>query len=97
MTRVPPTIDMLPDGSFRPPPQRPIVPLSAKMMLAAVAVAALGVSVLVAAFAIWVVSMVLPIILIAGAGAYGLYRYRQWQLRRGQPGGLRPRQPGGFS
>ena len=96
MERVPPTIDMLPDGSFRQPPRPSVVPLSAKMMLAAVVVAAVGVSVLVAALAIWVVSMVLPVIVIAGAGAYALYRFRRWQLLRGQPGVLRPRQPGGF-
>lgn len=93
---MPPTIDMRPDGSFRQPPRPGVVPLSAKMMLAAVVVAAVGVSVLVAALAIWVVSMLLPVVIIAGAGAYALYKYRRWQLLRGQPGALRPRQPGGF-
>ncbi len=83
MTRVPPTIDMLPDGSFHVPPQRPMVPLTAKVMLAAVAVAVIGGSIAVAALAIWVVSMILPAIILAGAVAYGLFRYQRWQsLRR---------------
>lgn len=95
MNRVPPTIDMLPDGSFRQPPRPPVVPLSAKMILAAIVITAVGVSVLVAALAIWVVSMVLPVVVMAGAVLYGLYRFRRWQYR-GQPGALRPRQFGDF-
>ena len=94
--RVPPTIDLLPHGSFRQPPRRPVVPLSAKMMLAAVVVAAIGVSILVAALAIWVVSMVLPVVLIAAAGAWCIYKFQRWQLFRSQAGALRPRQSGGF-
>ena len=96
MTRIPPTIDMLPDGSFRQKPQPSVVPLSVKMMLAAAVVTAVGVSVLVAALAVWVVSMILPVVIIAGAGAYALYRFRRWQNLRGQPGPLYPRQPGPF-
>ena len=40
--------------------------------------------------------MILPVVIIAGAGAYALYRFRRWQNLRGQPGPLYPRQPGPF-
>jgi hypothetical protein len=43
----------------------------------------IGGSIAVAALAIWVVSMILPAIILAGAVAYGLFRYQRWQsLRR---------------
>ena len=97
MDRVPPTIDMLPDGSFRqPPPHIPAFPMAGKLMVAAVAVAIIGTAVLVAIAAIWLISMILPVVLIAAAIAYGLYRYRRWQLFRGHPGPLGPYQPGRF-
>ncbi len=101
MTREPPIIDMLPDGSFRDPPRsgdnRPVVPLQAKLMLAAVAITVVGISVAVAAVAIWVVSMLLPVIILAAAAAYGLYKFQRWQLLRRQPGAVQnTRQSGRF-
>ena len=95
MNNEPPIIDMRPDGSFSEAPRRtlggnpfggarPVVPLQAKLMLAAVVVTVVGVSIAVAAVAIWLVSMLLPVIIIAGAAAYGLYRYQRWQLFRRQ-------------
>jgi predicted RND superfamily exporter protein len=101
MTREPPIIDMLPDGSFRDPPRRggnrPIVPLPAKLVLAAVAIAAIGLSILVAAVAIWVVSMLLPVVILAAAAAYGLFRFQRWQMLRRQAGAVRsPWQQGPF-
>ena len=86
MNHEPPTIDMRPDGSFLPPPgRRPMVPWSTKLLLGAIAVAALAVSVAVAALAIWVVSLVLPVAIIAGFAAWLMFKWRRWQLLRGQP------------
>jgi predicted RND superfamily exporter protein len=91
MTREPPIIDMRPDGTFQEPPRRPAVPLQAKLMLGAVIVTAVGVSIAVAAVAIWVVSMLLPVIVLSAAVAYGLYKFQRWQLLRrhqGTPGSI---------
>ena len=98
MNRVPPTIEMLPDGSFRVPPRRPLAPFSAKVMLGALLVAAVALSVAMAVLAIWVVSLVLPVIIIAGAVAWAMYKFRRWQLLRSHQGGGFgvPRKPGGF-
>lgn len=96
MDRRPPTLDMLPDGTFRtaPPPLR--VPFSMKVAAGGVLVAALAVSLTVAAAAIWVVSMLLPVIVIGGGVAWGALKWREWQASlRGQRN-IRPGQPGGF-
>ncbi len=94
MIRRPPTIDMSPDGSFRVPPQPGMVPLSVKLGLGAAVVAVLGLSLTVAALAVYVVSLILPTIIVAGAVAWLAFKYRRWQLRRGQT--PYPVQPRGF-
>lgn len=96
MNREPPIIDMRPDGTFLPPPgRRPVVPISGKLFLGAVLVAVVGTAVTVAALAIWVVSMLLPVIVLAGGFAYLMYRYRRWQSVGRQQVGPR-RDPRGF-
>ena len=107
MTRRPPTIDLRPDGSFRAPPRLGL-PFTTKLVIGGVLVAAICMSIALAAVALWVVSMVLPVIIIAGAVAWAAMRYRRWQLLRSQrdglfhpldPGPPQPRyppQPGGF-
>lgn len=77
-----------------PPGRRPTVPLSAKLMLGGIVVAAVGFSIAVAVLAIWVVSLVLPVIIIGVAVAWAAMKYRRWQLLRGQP--LSTRAPGGY-
>lgn len=91
--RTPPVIDMTPDGRFREPLRQgapgigPRVPLSFKLLIGAVMVAVLAGTVAVAALALWVVSMLLPVMVIAAGIAYASFKYRQW--RRGSPGGQR--------
>lgn len=90
---------MLPDGTFRaaPRPGRVGVPLSTKLMIGGVLAAALATSFAVAAAAIWVLSMLLPVIVIGGAVAWGALKWRQWRSGRNAGGfPVRPRQPGGF-
>lgn len=89
MNHVPPTLDMRPDGSFRTP-SRSGAPLSFKLLMAALAVAVVAGAVAVAALALWVLSMVLPVLVVAGAATYALYRYRRWQALRGGGRHLRP-------
>ena len=82
MNRIPPTLDMTPDGGFRGPPQ--LGPsLSLKLLVGTVLVALIAGGVAVAAIALWVFSMVLPVLILAGVAAWGMFKYRQWQSLRG--------------
>ncbi len=66
-------------------------------MLGAVALTTVGISIAVAAVAIWVVSMLLPVIVLAAAAAYGLYKFQRWQLLRRHAGAVQnPWQSGRF-
>ena len=83
---MPPVIDMTPDGRFREPlRQQPgfgaggRVPVSFKLLIGAVVVAVLAGTAAVAALALWVVSMLLPVMVIAGGVAYAAFKYRQWR------------------
>ena len=89
MDRRPPVIDMTPDGSFRAPPRG--MPLSTKLVIGGVLVAAACASFAVAALAIWVVSLVLPVAIIAGAVAWIAWKVKLSQARSGavQPFGPR--------
>lgn len=93
--RQPPTLDMTPDGRFREPLRQPGLgagrglPWSVKLMLGGVAVAVLAGMAAIAALAMWVLSMLLPVMVIAGGVAYAAFKYRQWRHRGAR--GLRPR------
>jgi len=84
MNRIPPTLDMLPDGSFRSaPPPMGGVPFSFKLTVAAILVAVVAGAIAVAAFALWVLSMILPVLILAGVAAWVAVKFRRWQLLRG--------------
>ena len=91
----PPVLDMTPDGQFREPLRQgagaPRVPASFKLLIGAVVVAILAGTAAVAALALWVVSMLLPVMIIAGGVAYAAFKYRQWRGRGAGPGALRRR------
>lgn len=92
MRNNPPTLDMLPDGTFRRPPT---VPFTTKLIVGAVLVAMVAGSIAVAVAALWVLSVILPVVIIAGGVAWLAMK---WQRRSfGGQRDLRPRQPGGFS
>jgi hypothetical protein len=87
------TLDMTPEGEFVAPPsgyragaQAPwsAAPWSARLLRAAVLVAVLGGMMIVAGLAIWLAVLMIPVVLIAGAVAYGAYRWRLWQMTRGR-------------
>ena len=81
----PPTLDMRLDGSFRTPP-RAGLPLSFKLMMGGVLLALTAGAVAFAALAIWVMSMVLPVLLVAGLFTCGMVRFRRWQAIRAMSG-----------
>ena len=85
MNNTPPTLDMRLDGSFRTPP-RAGLPLSFKLMLGGVILALTAGAVAFAALALWVLSMALPVIIVAAAFAWCMMKFRRWQAQRSVSG-----------
>lgn len=79
MNRIPPVIEMAPDGTIRTP--RAGAPLSFKLLLGATIVAVLAGAAAIAALALWFVALLLPVVIIAGGVAWATLKYRRW--RRG--------------
>jgi hypothetical protein len=71
-----PELDMTIEGEFVEPPATPI---ASKVLLWAIIVAVLAGGLAIAALALWLALMILPIAAGAGAVAYGMYRYRLWR------------------
>ena len=78
------------DGTFRAPPR---VPFSTKLMIGGALVAVVGASLAVAFVAIWVISLILPAIIIAGGVAWLAYRFRRWKTGGSVPTGFGARPP----
>jgi hypothetical protein len=55
-----------------------------------VVVAVIAGVVAVAALALWLAVLLIPVMIIAGAIAYGAFRWRMWKLGRSAGGQLRP-------
>lgn len=93
--RIPPVIDMTPDGRFRPEPPRPNLlrgtPLSFRIMVGAVVVAAVTLAAIVAVFALWVLALLIPVAAGAALIAYLSLKWRRWQ--RGRAGAGLPSRP----
>lgn len=81
MLQQPPIIDMRPDGSFRAPPRGNAM-FTTKVALGAMLVTVVGGALLMAAAMVWLVSMILPAVLIAGGVAFLALKVRGWQVRR---------------
>ena len=85
--RVPPDLDLLPDGSFRP--RRP--PLASRVFRWAVIVALLAGALALAAVALWFALVLIPVAIGAGLIAWLAFRYQVW--RGGKSGGGRSWRP----
>ena len=83
--RNPPVLDMAPDGTFRTRPSGLRAPLSFKLLLGATIVAVMAGAFAVAALALWVAALLLPVVIIAAGVAFAAFKYRQWR-RRPMPG-----------
>lgn len=79
MERTPPTLDMLPDGRFRS--VRPGLPLSTKLMIGGAVLAVLAAAAIVATLALWLISLLIPVAIVAAAVAYVTFRVQQWRSR----------------
>jgi hypothetical protein len=78
-TRHPPELEMNLAGEFVSPPKPPV---SAHIMVWAVAIAAIGAAVSIAAFALWIALTILPFVLGAAAIAWAMFRFRIWQAQK---------------
>jgi hypothetical protein len=79
------TIDMTPSGEFVSPPPRPAAAASIwplKLAFGAATVAVVAGAVALAAIFLWVASVLIPIAVVAGALAYGAFRFQQWRNHR---------------
>lgn len=71
-------IDMTPDGRFVTPPPTPI---ASRLFRYAVVLAVVAGAAAIAALALWVALLLIPIALAAALIAYAAFRWRMW--RRG--------------
>jgi fatty acid desaturase len=76
--RIPPDLDLLPDGSFRPRG----LPLATRVFRLALIVAAVAVALALAAFALWFALVLIPVALVAGLIAWVAFRYQIWRSGR---------------
>ena len=81
--RLPPELDLLPDGRYRP--RRP--PIASRIFAWAVIVAVLAAGLAIAALALWFALVLIPIVIVAGLIAWVALRYQLWRtgasFRRG--------------
>jgi hypothetical protein len=75
----PPDLDMTTEGEFVSP-ARP--PLSTRIMFWAIIVAVIAGGLSLAALALWVALIILPVALGAAVIAWAMFRYRVWRAQR---------------
>jgi fatty acid desaturase len=73
--RTPPELDLLPDGSYRP--RRP--PVAARIFAWAIVIAAVAAALALAAFALWIALILIPVVVLAGLIAWLAFRYQVWR------------------
>ena len=77
--RRPPELDMTLQGEFVEPPTAPI---SSRILMLAFVIAVIAGCLALAAFALWLALVILPVALGAAAVAWVMYRYRVWRAQR---------------
>ncbi|MGA3399438.1 MAG: hypothetical protein ABSC95_09465 [Acetobacteraceae bacterium] len=76
--RVPPELDMRTDGSFRLPPRPPIL---TRIFIWAAVIAVLAGGLALAAFALWIALILVPVALLAAVIAWLAFRFQLWRAR----------------
>jgi hypothetical protein len=76
--RRPPELDMTLEGEFIAPPKAPI---SSRILMWAIVVAVVAGALSIAAFALWLALVILPVALGAAVVAWAVYRYRVWRAQ----------------
>lgn len=88
--RRPPELDMTASGEFVSPPK---VPITTRILMWAVVIAIIAAALSLAAFALWMALIILPVALGAAVIAWAMFRYRVWRAKHamtGQRGVWRP-------
>jgi hypothetical protein len=80
----PPELDMTINGEFVSPPKAPI---SSRILMGAIVIAVLAGALSLAAFALWVALLILPVAFGAAVVAWAMFRYRVWRAQRGAGAG----------
>lgn len=75
----PPQLDMTIDGQFVTPPK---VPLASRIIMWALVVAVIAGALSLAAFALWLALVILPVAFGAAVVAWAMFRYRVWRAQR---------------
>ncbi|MEA2726113.1 MAG: hypothetical protein QOF70_588 [Acetobacteraceae bacterium] len=81
--RRPPELDMTINGEFVAPPTAPI---SSRILMWAIVVAVLAGALSLAALALWVALIILPVAFAAAVVAWAMFRYRVWRAQRSMAG-----------
>jgi len=76
--RLPPELDMLPDGTIRP--RQP--PIAVRVFRWALIIALLAAALAVAALALWFALLLIPVAIGAGLIAWLAFRYQLWRAGR---------------
>lgn len=76
--RRPPELDMTINGEFVTPPTAPI---SSRILMWAIVIAMLAGALSLAAFALWIALIILPVAFGAAVVAWAVFRYRVWRAR----------------
>ncbi len=76
--RLPPELDMLPDGRIRPRQ----APFASRLFRWAVIIALLAGALAVAALALWFALILIPVAIAAGVIAWLAFRYQVWKAGR---------------
>lgn len=79
----PPELDMTIDGAFVSPPTAPI---TSRILMWAVVIAIIAGGLSLAAFALWLALLILPVAFAAAVVAWGIFRYQVWRAQRSMGG-----------
>lgn len=70
------------EGDFVRPPRPPRPPILGQILFWALIVAVIAGALAIAAFALWLAMLILPVALGAGVIAYCIYRFQLWRARQ---------------
>jgi hypothetical protein len=79
----PPELEMTLDGEFVAPPAAPI---ASRVFMWAVVVAVIAGALSVAAFALWIALLILPVAVGTAVVAWAMFRYRVWRAQHSMGG-----------
>jgi O-antigen/teichoic acid export membrane protein len=79
--RLPPELDMTPDGHFRAPAG---TPLGSRVLRTAIIVGVASAALAASFLMLWFALALIPVALIAGLVAWVAFRIQVWRMRRGR-------------